>query len=120
MFNNLRRIRELNEQIVKLETKVSNLKDELTSKDTTIAAREEIIAQSNRAMRKSSFMFNFDLVPVFSIERLWRGDRAVTSIGFINRSAKENEKQLVEWVFDCDETVHEELCVKWKAWKKDV
>jgi hypothetical protein len=122
MFENLRKIRELNVQINRLERKISELNDQLTSKDTTIAAREEIIAANHREGRKASFVFDFDAVPVFSIERVWRDNRAQTCIGFINQRAAETEKKHVEWNFDCDETVHEQLCLKWvewKEWKKD-
>lgn len=113
MFSNLRKITDLNNEIASLEKTVQNLIADL-------AAKDEAIFKANREMRFSTFVFDFDKFHVFSIERRWSEYRSITSIGFYNQWAhhKDNEKSIIEWYFDCDESVHKNICEQWETWKK--
>ena len=110
MFGNIRKIHDLEDDIYVLKNK-------LETRDVRIAALEAVIADNHHNTRKQAFIFNFDAFCVFSIERVWKKDRAQTTIGFIHNGARDNESKLVEWHFDCDDVVHQHLCNQWQTWK---
>lgn len=112
MFSNLRKIRDLNDEITSLEKTVENLEDRL-------AIKSETIEKMKREMRSSTFVFDFDKFAVFSIERLWSDNRVITSIAFYNHLARQDDKTIVQWYFDCDESVHKNICDQWETWKKE-
>jgi hypothetical protein len=112
MFNNLNKIKDLQEEILLL-------KDTIDAKNSKI--QEYALKDKNATdkLRSSTFIFDFNAVTVFSIERIWRAGRAQTSIGFINPDPYSGDsRKYIEWYFDCDETVHEDLCNQWKEWIK--
>ena len=112
MFNNLNKIKDQQEEIL-------FLKDTIDAKNSKI--QEYALKDKNATdkLRSSTFIFDFNAVTVFSIERIWRAGRAQTSIGFINPDPYSGDsRKYIEWYFDCDETVHEDLCNQWKEWIK--
>jgi hypothetical protein len=108
MFNNLNKIKDLQEEIL-------FLKDTIDAKNSKIQEYDQQNKNATEKLRSSTFIFDFNAVTVFSIERIWRAGRAQTSIGFINPNPSSGDsRKYIEWYFDCDETVHEDLCNQWK------
>ena len=112
MFNNLNKIKDLQEEII-------FLKDTIDAKNSKIQEYDLQNKNATDKLRSSTFIFDFSAVRVFSIERIWRSDRAQTCIGFINPDPSSGDtRKYIEWYVDCDETVHEDLCNQWKEWVK--
>ena len=106
------------DKIKQLEKEILDLKSTIAFKDSMYALKDK---NATEKLRSSTFIFDFNAVRVFSIERLWRSDRAQTSIGFINPDPSSGDnRKYIEWYFDCDEAVHEDLCKQWKEWIKAV
>jgi hypothetical protein len=104
------------DKIKQLEKEILDLKDIIDAKDSMYALKDK---NATDKLRSSTFIFDFNAVTVFSIERIWRAGRAQTSIGFINPDPSSGDsRKYIEWYFDCDETVHEDLCNQWKEWIK--
>ena len=112
MFNKRDKIKQLEKEILDLKTTI----DAKNSEIQEYALKDK---NATEKLRSSTFIFDFSAVRVFSIERLWRSDRAQTSIGFINPDPSPGDnRKYIEWYFDCDEAVHEDLCNQWKEWIK--
>lgn len=107
MFN---RTRDLKHKLFDAELSNDSLKIQIE----TLKSELQILRDTEKNMvRSAKVVIDFDVMPVFSIERCWQENRSRTCIGF-----KENDDKHFEWYLDCNDQIHEELCNTFMEWKK--
>ena len=101
-FSNAERV--LEAQLARISSKLS---DYMEANDKL----EEQLDIIKDKQRSATFIFDFDVYTVFSIERCWKKERDLTTISFTH------DGKLVEWNFNCNEEIHENLCFQFQQWK---
>jgi len=104
MFDNMRKINRLEHKL--FETQLDN--DVLRKEIDTLKERIENIRKEQQSC---TFIFDFDIITVFSIERVFKHNVPCTVIGYLLNGDPR------EWNFSCNEQIHEDLCSKFEEWK---
>lgn len=93
--------------------------------ENEIANLKEFIASLESKTRNCTFVFDFNAVNAFSIERNWNNGKVCTIIGYttdeqiIHDGDKITDKQIVkEWYLYCSEEQHEKLVKEFNEHRK--
>lgn len=106
-------------RVIELEKEVSELNDKLKNASVQLDAFKKTLDRINADVPASSFMFDFDRIQVFSIERNFNDNRPVTIIGYLLPEPVTTEENGViikdvvrEWYLYCNQEQHEKLIVE--------
>lgn len=103
--------------------------DELKAENQKLKDRldnlEKVLAEINSDLTKAKPVIDFDLMRIFSIERLVNDNKPCTIIGyFIAEPVLSSDGEMIvqkdvvhQWYLYCNNERHEELISDFKAWK---
>ena len=103
------------------EEELERLVAVIERKDAEIKALKDLMSNTITA---STFVFDFDAVKVFSVERMLRDGAPCTIIGYMNKEEsivdgnKVTNEKVKEWYYYCNQDQHENIVKEFRAHMK--
>lgn len=114
----------LNEEVNDAIKKMEELERENERLKSKVENLEKVIADVNSALTKAKPVIDFDIMRVFSIERLANDNKPCTLIGYFTGEPVAftdgnvaNKDVVHQWYLYCNEERHQELVDQFIAWK---